>query len=225
LVVGVGRGAFQGQVVGVVRDTFDFALDAQPAMTVYRPMDSADAMVGSPFHYVVRFNPTRSDGRQLVQRTIERESSSTAVTRASTIWERLALTIQKETFVAFAALIFSTAAFAISLFGLAAVVMLTVVRRQREIAVRMAIGATTNAILGLVTREALTMGVLGISLGLLLGSLASHSVSSLLYQVQPVDPLTVGVASVASFVVVGLAAYIPAIRATRLDPAELLRSE
>jgi ABC-type antimicrobial peptide transport system permease subunit len=96
-------------------------------------------------------------------------------------------------------------------------------RRRGEIGIRMALGAAPGEVLRLVlARVALLVGI-GVAVGGGLSLWASTFVSTLLFRLQPRDPFTLGVAAVVLLAVGGLAGWIPARRAARLDPASVLR--
>ena len=102
------------------------------------------------------------------------------------------------------------------------------VRRRRRIAelgVRMALGADRITVAWLVVREALTLVGIGAALGLPLAFVAGRSILSLLHGVDPVDPVSYSQATVLLLIVAGVAAYLPAHRASRIDPMVALRSE
>jgi putative ABC transport system permease protein len=114
---------------------------------------------------------------------------------------------------------------ALAAVGIFSVVSLMVGRRRREIGVRMAIGARRPDIARLVIARALTPVVVGVSLGLAVALAATRLVRSLLIGVEPTDPVSlVGGAAVLTLAAL-LAAYVPARRATQVDPVQALRSE
>jgi ABC-type antimicrobial peptide transport system permease subunit len=109
--------------------------------------------------------------------------------------------------------------------GLYGVISYMVVQRTREIGIRMAIGADRVAVVRMILREAgmLTVAGLVIGAGLALG--AAQAAKSLLYGLQPRDPLTLVIAIVTLSAVAALASFLPAYRASKLDPLEALRYE
>jgi ABC-type antimicrobial peptide transport system permease subunit len=109
--------------------------------------------------------------------------------------------------------------------GLYGVISYMVVQRTREIGIRMAIGADRVAVVRMILQEAgmLTVAGLVIGTGLALG--AAQAAKSLLYGLKPRDPLTLVIAIVTLSAVAALASFLPAYRASRLDPLEALRYE
>jgi ABC-type antimicrobial peptide transport system permease subunit len=109
--------------------------------------------------------------------------------------------------------------------GLYGVISYMVVQRTREIGIRMAIGADRAAVVRMILREAgmLTVAGLVIGTGLALG--AAQAAKSLLYGLKPRDPLTLIIAIVTLSAVAALASFLPAYRASKLDPLEALRYE
>ena len=98
-------------------------------------------------------------------------------------------------------------------------------RRTTEIGVRMALGATRGSVLFLVLRESLWILAFGLAAGIPLTFLAIRPLKSMLYQMSPFDPLSLGIAVIAMIVVATSAALLPARRASRLEPMQALRTE
>ncbi|WP_415911070.1 FtsX-like permease family protein [Oleiharenicola sp. Vm1] len=109
--------------------------------------------------------------------------------------------------------------------GLYGVKAYAVARRTREIGIRMALGAEPGAVQKMILREGLSMALLGVGLGLLLGLGLGQVLQSMLYKVSPVDPVTFAVAPVVLVVAALLASWLPARRATRVNPLAALRAE
>jgi putative ABC transport system permease protein len=121
--------------------------------------------------------------------------------------------------------IFSGMALILSAVGIFGVMSYTVTQRTRELAVRMALGASRQDVLGLVLREGLWVTFLGVGVGLG-GALAlSRVMAQYLYGISSTDPLTLASASVLLILVAVLAAYMPARRAAKVDPLMALRYE
>ena len=111
---------------------------------------------------------------------------------------------------------------AVGLYGLLSYV---VSRRTREIGVRMALGANRKAVLGLVLRDGVRLTLIGAALGAVATSVAARTLGRLLYGVGPTDPLTFTAVVLVLVVVALLASYLPAARATHVDPVVALRTE
>ncbi len=109
--------------------------------------------------------------------------------------------------------------------GLFGVLAFAVRQRTREIGIRMALGAQPNRVFALVVGQGLAMAMVGIGIGLLAAVGVTRVLSSLLVGIAPIDPLTFGVVSLLFVVVVSLACYLPARRATLVDPLATLSQE
>ena len=97
--------------------------------------------------------------------------------------------------------------------------------RSRELAIRAAVGAEPRSLLRLVLRQGLVTAAAGVALGAVVSLAVTRGLGSLLYDVQPQDPVTVAVTAALLLAVTSLASYIPARRALALNPAEVLRAE
>jgi ABC-type antimicrobial peptide transport system permease subunit len=107
--------------------------------------------------------------------------------------------------------------------GLYGVMAYSINQRRREIGLRMALGAAPGGVIGMVLREGLGLVGVGILLGLLLSLFVAAGLSKLLYGVHASDPLSLSVACGILLLVATIACYIPARRASRIDPAIALR--
>jgi ABC-type antimicrobial peptide transport system permease subunit len=120
---------------------------------------------------------------------------------------------------------FGLVALMLACLGLYGTISYGVARRTTELGVRIALGANRGTVAWLVVREAVTLVAIGAALGLPLAFAASRSVASLLYGVNPMDPASYSLATILLVFVAGVAAYLPAHRASRIDPMVALRSE
>jgi putative ABC transport system permease protein len=116
-------------------------------------------------------------------------------------------------------------ALALATVGVYGVVAYSVTQRTHEIGVRMAIGAQATDVVSMVLREGARLAMAGIVAGTALALVATRLVRGLLFNVSPTDPITFGAVVVALTAIAMLASYIPARRATRVDPMLALRGE
>ena len=121
--------------------------------------------------------------------------------------------------------IFALLALILAAVGVSGVLAYLVSRRRREIGIRMALGATRAAVLRLVLARGLTSAGAGIAAGLLVAFFLTRVLSGVLYGVAPRDPATFALVAVVLFGVALVASAIPAMRASRVEPSEALRSE
>jgi ABC-type antimicrobial peptide transport system permease subunit len=128
---------------------------------------------------------------------------------------------------AFTRLLLAFAAFALFLacIGLHGITAYAVARRTSEIGLRIALGAQRSNVLWLIVRQVVVVTAIGLALGVPLAIAAARAAASLLYGVKPIDPASFAVATVLMTIVAGLAAYLPARRAARLEPLAALRAD
>jgi ABC-type antimicrobial peptide transport system permease subunit len=133
--------------------------------------------------------------------------------------------IIRERLVALLSGFFGLFALLLAALGLYGVMAHAVTRRTREIGVRMALGAQTGDVLWLVLCETLLLVSIGIAIGLPAALAATRLAKSLLFGLTPNDPLTITLATLAMLAIAALAGYLPARRATKIDPMAVLRHE
>ena len=109
--------------------------------------------------------------------------------------------------------------------GIYGVISYSVSQRTREIGIRLALGAPLQDVTGMFVRHGLVLSGIGAAFGLTAALALTRLMKSLLYDVSPADPLTYGAVSVGVVLAAALASYLPARRATRVDPVEALRAE
>jgi putative ABC transport system permease protein len=152
------------------------------------------------------------------------DSSQTA-SPVESVEDILADSIAPRRFTVFLLSTFAGCALLLALVGIYGVIAYGVAQRTREIGVRMALGAETGSVVGIVVGQGMTMAAIGLAIGVVAALLATRTMTSLLYDVTPADPLTFA-AVVAGLALTVLAACCgPALMASRVDPAIALRSE
>ena len=147
------------------------------------------------------------------------------VTDVSTQIEQVERRFAQEKLFAQAYSLFGGLALLLASIGLFGLMSYSVSRRTNEIGIRMALGAQRNDVLRLVMRESMILVVIGVLLGVMIAVNASHFVSTLLFGLPPTDPISIAIAIIVMVAVSALAGYLPARRASRVDPMVALHYE
>jgi len=120
---------------------------------------------------------------------------------------------------------FAGLALILAMVGVFGIIAYSVQQRKREFGVRIALGASTKTVLGLVLRGAARMVGIGAVIGLVAAALLSQSISAFLFGVQPLDPVTFASVAAVLLLTAAFAAFVPAMRAAKVDPVQAFRSE
>jgi len=145
--------------------------------------------------------------------------------KVKTVTEYVANAVATPRFTATLAGSFATLALLLAGFGLFSVMAYSVAQRRREIGIRMALGAQAADVRSLVVSQALRLGAIGAGVGLAGAFAAARVIATLLFGVSPFDPITFASVCLLLVAVLVAAAYLPARRATRVDPMIALRTE
>lgn len=223
--LGLGRGRGRkagGEVVGVVRDVKHLGLSRASPPEIYVPY--AQFPVQSTAIVVRSDVPPRSLAAA-AEAAVHELDPQLPVSRIATLEEVVARSISEPRFYTLLVGSFAAAGLFLAALGLFGVMSYAVAERTRELAVRMALGARQQELRRMVLREALVLAGLGLALGLA-GSLAvSRVLTTLLYSVSPQDPATLAGVSFVLLATTLAAGYLPARRATRVDPVVALRAD
>jgi len=217
------------EIVGVVGTVKEFGLadETQPAIYFdYAQRLSPRVMQAGMAPYVaIRTRDDPESKVKLLTQTIGTIDPLVPVYHIQTMTERLYQTVGTTRFASFLASLFAIVAFVLGLVGVYSVLSYVVVQRQREIAIRLAIGARPSDVMGDVLRRAAITTGIGIVAGLILAWVLTRALAGLLLGVNPHDP-AIFAGATAIFGVVSLAAAsVPAFRTTRVDPRVALRVE
>jgi len=144
---------------------------------------------------------------------------------ASPIIDRLGGFYSAEKFAVSLMSLFASVALVLGAIGIYGILSWTVAQRTREVGVRIALGADRSTVVRMVTRQGLQLGVAGVVVGLVAAGGLSRFLRSLLYEISAVDPATYAAVAVLFIATAGLACWIPAHRASRIEPTEALKTE
>jgi ABC-type antimicrobial peptide transport system permease subunit len=139
--------------------------------------------------------------------------------------EQISLRFAQERLFATAYTAFGALALVLACIGLFGLMSYNVARRTNEIGIRMALGAQRGTVVGMVMRESMLLVGIGVALGLAAALWAGRFVKSVLYGLPANDPITIAVAMALIAVVSAVAGYLPARRASQVDPMEALRQQ
>ncbi len=213
---------FYREVVGVARDTRYNSLTEASAPFIYLPLLQNYADLGT-LH--VR---TTGDATQITAavRGVAKDLAATVqLLNVRTLSERIDQSLEGQRSQTRLLGFFGLLALLLSSIGIYGVMSYSVAQRTREIGIRMAMGARSQNVLSLVIRQGMTLVMSGVALGLTLGFALTRLIGSLLFGVTATDPATFVVTSLILVGVAALASYLPARRATKVDPLVALRYE
>jgi putative ABC transport system permease protein len=208
------------EVVGVVRDSKYVTVDEEPRPFVYRPL----AQAYTPHvTLLVRTSGTSADALRAIKETVKAQDPGLAVFNVATLADATALALLPAQVAGNLLGALGVLALLLAALGIYGVLSYIVRSRTREIGVRIAIGATPQAVAFMVVRQSLKWSVVGLSIGLISAGLLTRLLQRFLYGISPTDPLTFGMVTLLLVFVASAAALIPAVRASRLDPIVALK--
>jgi len=214
---------FLVQIVGLVKDTKYYDLRDENAPIVFLPV-AQDPAPDDYDTFMIRSQAPVGDTISAVKRQLTGANPDVSITFhvfQSDIRDRLV----RERLMATLSGFFGFLAAVLAVIGLYGVISYMVQRRTNEIGIRMALGAGRVSILGMILLDALSLLAVGIVVGIGLSVALGKTASSLLFGVKPADPITLGLAAALLAAVAAAASYIPARRASKVDPMVALRYE
>jgi predicted permease len=215
-----GKDAYE--IVGIVGDVRMRRLNTKIPGMVYRST-SGDAWRGATL--IVRTTGEPRAFAESVRKAILELDSEQPVSNVRTLEEVVARSVGDRRLTALLLGLFACAALALAAVGLYGVVAYAVVQRTREIGIRVALGANRHDVVLLMLRQGMILVVLGLGLGIAGAFGLTPLLRNLLYEVKPADPLSFIVVSLVLLLVALVASWLPARRASRVDPMIALRAE
>jgi predicted permease len=215
-------------IIGVVKDVKQGGIDQKTGTEIYFLYDQTVGVLGSAprnMNVVVRSTLPLESLARVIRETVNASDRTLPIVQLRTMDDVFSDSIARQRFLAQLLGIFAALALVLAAVGTYGVLSYLVTERQREIGIRMALGANRGNVLSLVLRQGLSTTVIGLVLGVG-GALAlTRLASSLLFEVKPTDPFTfAAVAGVVTLVAL-FACVVPARRATKVDPIVALREE
>jgi len=214
------------EIVGVVGDVKQQKLNAQSLPTVYAPYTQITRPMMLGFvYFVVRSSVEPNSLLTAVQREIRAIDPELPIYKAGTMEKLITSSLQEQRFNALLLGFFAALALVMAAVGLYGVMAYSVAQRTHELGIRMALGAQAGDVLRLVISQGMKLTLLGVAVGLVAALALTRLMAGLLFGVTPTDPATFALIGLLLMGVALLACYIPARRATKVDPMIALRCE
>ena len=211
------------EVIGVIADRKYRDLRETPPPQAYFP-----SLEGTHFRFMNIYLRTQADPRQVedeLRARMRQFDPHVPVVGLKTINEQIAFSLRTERLVASLSAVFGGLATLIAVIGLYGVMAYAVMRRTREIGIRMALGALPSNVIVMVMREVLLLIGAGLAAGIALALVLADLIRSQIYGLSARDPITFVGSAIVLSVAAGLAGFIPALRASSLDATTALRHE
>jgi putative ABC transport system permease protein len=211
------------EIIGVVESVRHYGGETPPRGRIYTPLNR---MILRRASLAVRSANADAEGLVAsVTREIHAIDKDLPVSEVETMRSLLAQEISPQRFNTILLGVFAAVALTLAAVGLYGVISYSITRRTHEIGIRMALGAQADDVLKLVVRQGMTLALAGVAIGLVAAFALTRVISSLLYGVSATDPLTFAVTSLLLTGVALGACFVPARRATKVDPMVALRHE
>ena len=218
-------GQQQGEVVGVVGDIRTVRLDRSPEMMVYVPEWRNEHSVPSSASFVIRTSINPAGAVAAVRNAIHGIDPDVPIGALRPMSELVSESVETRRFQMLLAVVFAGAALLLTSLGIFGVVGYSVEQRRHELGIRMALGAGQSDLRGMVLRQGMSPVLAGLAVGIVAAILVGRLMESLLFGVSAFDPLTAAIVAMVVVAVALAASWVPARRATRVDPLIALRYE
>jgi predicted permease len=218
------------EIVGVAGNVRHDGADRKPPATVYWPLLMSAFWGDSPFvgrHAVYAIRSPRAGSESFlkeIRQAVWSVNRDVPLDGVKTMEERYCGSMARKSFTLVMLTLAGGMALLLGIVGIYGVISYSVSQRTREIGIRIALGAERTTLTGMVLRQGLVMAMAGVAFGLAAAAALMRVMSSLLFEVSPVDPLTYCAVS-AGLLAAAAASYLPAHRASGVDPVDALRAE
>ena len=212
-------------VVGIVKDVRQFELDVDPKPQAYFPYTQMTYSYLAPRDIVVRTAVDPLSLAAAVRNEVWSIDKDQPVSNITTMEQIMSDSVARQRFNMLLLAIFAAVALVLAAVGIYGVISYSVTQRTHEIGIRMALGATSGDVLRMVVGQGFKLVAVGVGTGLPTAFVLTRLMESLLFGVSATDPMTFAAISVTLVAVAMLASYIPARKATKVDPMVALRYE
>jgi predicted permease len=212
-------------IIGVVEDVKNAGLDNPTGTEIFLPSAQEQGSGNRAASVFLRSPGDPSSLANAVRSAVRAIDPMIPVTNVQTVEQVLASARSRPRFLTLLLVLFSSVALVIASVGIYGVISFSVARRSKEFALRMALGAQQKDVLGLVMKQGAALALFGVAAGVLGAFALTRLMASLLFGVRPTDALTFISVSALLVVVALCASFIPAQRATQVDPMQALRHE
>jgi putative ABC transport system permease protein len=212
-------------IVGIVDDVKNAGLDRPTGTEIYLPYRQAQGSGARNMYAVLR---GKGDPRSLanaVRQQMLQIDPALPLSQVRLMDDVLSAAQSRPRFLTLLLALFSCVALAIATIGIYGVISYSVERRSKEFGLRMALGAQPRDVLSLVMKQGAGLALVGVAVGLVAAFALTRLMTTLLFGVRPTDPATFAIVTVILTIVALAASYIPARRATKVDPIQTLRYE
>jgi len=225
----VGRFPHPWQIVGIVEDVRQFGLDRAPEPQFFIDMRQWPGTglllfpVGA--YYAIRADHDAGEIIAAARRQIRDIDVEAGLFNVATMEQLVATTIARPRMYAVLLGIFAAVGVVLAAVGIYGVLAYSVTRRTREIGIRMALGAQPSAVMRLVLGQSFVLTGVGVGLGVAGAAMMTRYLKGMLFGLTPLDPMTFAAVSVLFAAVAAIASFVPAHRATTVNPLVALRAE
>jgi putative ABC transport system permease protein len=217
------------EIVGVCETVKHVSLDEEPTPTYYVPIaqasQDASSFLAANCSLAIRTTVKPLTLESAVRNAVQSVDADVPISNTRTMEHYLSASSSSRRFNLLLLTIFACTALLLAMTGVYAVISYSVSRRYQEIGIRIALGAQSSDVIKLILGHGLKLVGIGILIGIAGASIATQFISSLLFGVSAIDPITFALTTIVLLVVAVLACYIPARKALRVDPMIALRAE
>jgi predicted permease len=219
------------EIVGVVGDVHDDGVNQKPPTAVYWPLlmdhfESDDVLVRREVAFAIRSSRAGSEAfLKNIREAVWSVNPNLPLAEVRRLDYYYGKSLARTSFTLIMLGVAGSMALLLAVVGLYGVIAYSVSQRTREIGIRMALGAPQQKLTRMFVRHGLLLAGIGVACGLLAAIISMRLLSSLLYNVRPVDPITYAAAAIGLIATAWLASYFPSRRAATVDPVEALRAE